>query len=221
MAQKDMKRKHSPSSFRVAAISVILTLIVAGSAAYFLGYLGPGGRGADEHQMLGATQAPSGSGAAKMQEDVKKENRKVLYWQSSMNPLEIYDQPGKDSYELRKAGASQVLVASAQLMAYIRESDRVTDPRLDDLLNTLDLQQVDLVLVEGFRHVPFPKIELHRPALRHDLIFPEDSSVIAVATDETIDTDGLPRLDINRPDEVMRSGEWLSGSQQRLSLAFS
>ena len=114
------------------------------------------------------------------------------------------DIPGKDSYELRKAGASQVLVASAQRMAYIRESDRITDPRLDDLINRLDLQQVDLVLVEGFRHVPFPKIELHRPALRHGLIFPEDSSVIAVATDEMIDTAGLPRLDINRPDEVMR-----------------
>jgi molybdopterin-guanine dinucleotide biosynthesis protein MobB len=114
------------------------------------------------------------------------------------------DKPGKDSYELRKAGASQVLVASAQRMAYIRESDRVGDPRLDDLIDTLDLQQVDLVLVEGFRHVPFPKIELHRPALGHDLIFPDDSSVIAVATDETIDTDGLPRLDIDRPDDVMR-----------------
>ena len=97
-----------------------------------------------------------------------------------------------------------MLVASAQRMAYIRESDRVGDPRLDDLIDTLDLQQVDLVLVEGFRHVPFPKIELHRPALGHDLIFPEDSSVIAVATDETIDSDGLPRLDINRPDDVMR-----------------
>ncbi len=114
------------------------------------------------------------------------------------------DKPGKDSYELRKAGASQVLVASAKRMAYIRESDRVTDPRLDELLHTLDLRQVDLVLVEGFRHVPFPKIELHRPALEHDLIFPEDSSVIAVAADDTIDTNGLPRLDINRPDEVMR-----------------
>lgn len=114
------------------------------------------------------------------------------------------DKPGKDSYELRKAGANQVLVASAQRLAYIRESDRIGDPRLNDLIDTLDLKQVDLVLVEGFRHVPFPKIELHRPALKHDLIFHDDSSVIAVATDGTIDTAGLPRLDINRPDQVMR-----------------
>jgi molybdopterin-guanine dinucleotide biosynthesis protein MobB len=114
------------------------------------------------------------------------------------------DKPGKDSYELRKAGAKQVVVASAQRLAYIREFDRVDDPQLSELINTLDLQRVDLVLVEGFRHLPFPKIELHRPVLKRDLIYPEDSSVIAVATDETIDTNGLPRLDINRPDEVVR-----------------
>ncbi|MGB5277187.1 MAG: molybdopterin-guanine dinucleotide biosynthesis protein MobB [Gammaproteobacteria bacterium] len=114
------------------------------------------------------------------------------------------DKPGKDSYELRKAGADQVLVASAQRIAWIRESDTDEDPRLEDLIDALDLAQIDLVLVEGFRHISFPKIELHRPSLHKDLIFPVDSSVIAVATDETIDTDGLPRLDINRPDEVMR-----------------
>ena len=114
------------------------------------------------------------------------------------------DTPGKDSYELRKAGASQVVVASARRMAYIRESEPVGDPPLEDLINTLDTGHVDLVLVEGFRHVPFPKIELHRPALKHDLIFPGDASVIAVASDEAVDTGGLPRLDINNPEDVMR-----------------
>ena len=114
------------------------------------------------------------------------------------------DYPGKDSYELRKSGAGQVLVASRQRIAMIREYEQERpEPVLADALALLDPTDIDLVLVEGFRHVPFPKIELHRPASGHDLIYPGDPSVIAVATDEAIDTDGLPRLDINRPEEVM------------------
>jgi molybdopterin-guanine dinucleotide biosynthesis protein MobB len=125
------------------------------------------------------------------------------------------DIPGKDSYELRKAGADQVLVASAHRIALIRESDTGDDPVLEDLINQLDLEHVDLVLVEGFRHIAFPKIEIHRPRLNKALIFPSDPSVIAIATDETMDTNGLPRLDINRPDDVMRFIiDWMSQPAQ-------
>ena len=56
---------------------------------------------------------------------------------------------------------------------------------------------IDLVLVEGFKHVPFPRIELHRPSLGHSLLHPEDSNIIAVATDEPVETGDLPRLDLN------------------------
>ncbi len=108
------------------------------------------------------------------------------------------DKPGKDSYELRKAGARQVLVASERRSALITDYPERREPRLEDLVAQLALDTVDLVLVEGFRHLPFPKIELHRPSLKHPLLCHEDGSIIAVATDSPVDTDPLPRLDLNR-----------------------
>jgi len=107
------------------------------------------------------------------------------------------DKPGKDSYELRKAGARQVLVASDRRSALISENAPPREPLLDDLVARLVLDSVDLVLVEGFRHVPFPKIELHRPSLKHPLLCHEDTSIIAIATDFPVNVDPLPLLDLN------------------------
>lgn len=112
------------------------------------------------------------------------------------------DKPGKDSYELRKAGAGQVLVSSATRSALITEYEIQVEPTLNDLIKQLDLDNTDLILVEGFRHLSFPKIELHRPQLGKPLIFPDDESVIAVAADEKINTGGLPLLDLNATEEV-------------------
>jgi molybdopterin molybdotransferase len=107
------------------------------------------------------------------------------------------DQPGKDSYRLRKAGAQQVLIASSQRQALMTENTTLQEPRLDDLLTRLDLDNIDLVLVEGFRHVAFPKIELHRKVLGKTLLHPEDPDIIAVASDHLADCGDLPALDIN------------------------
>lgn len=107
------------------------------------------------------------------------------------------DRPGKDSYELRMAGARQMLVASARRWALMSENDTVGDPRLDELIKHLDTDSIDMVLVEGFKHVPFTRIELHRPALGHPLLFPEDSNIIAVAADAPVDNCNLPLLDLN------------------------
>jgi molybdopterin-guanine dinucleotide biosynthesis protein B len=112
------------------------------------------------------------------------------------------DKPGKDSYELRKAGARQVLAASDSRWALMTENDTVADPKLDDLIALLDPERIDLVLVEGFKQVPFPRIELHRPSLGHPLLYPEDDSIIAVAADARLDTRDLPLLDINDAAEV-------------------
>lgn len=112
------------------------------------------------------------------------------------------DKPGKDSFELRKAGADQVLVASGRRMALMTEFEDSTEPDLAELVNALDLNNVDLVMVEGFRHVPFAKIELHRTVLGKPLIFPEDKSIIAIASDENINTGDLPLLNLNAPEEV-------------------
>lgn len=112
------------------------------------------------------------------------------------------DKPGKDSYELRKAGADQVLIASDKRCALITEYEETKEPELDDLIRKLDLENIDLVLVEGFRHLAFPKIELHRPATGKQVIFAEDKSVVAVASDAKINTGKLPLLNLNAPEEI-------------------
>lgn len=113
------------------------------------------------------------------------------------------DKPGKDSFELRKAGAQQMLVASRVRTALVTETDGVTEPRLDDLLRKLDQNALDLILVEGFKSAPFPKIELHRPSLGYPLLCLHDRSIIALASDAPVEVSlPLPRLDLNRPDQI-------------------
>lgn len=112
------------------------------------------------------------------------------------------DIPGKDSYELRQAGAEQMLIASDQRWALMTETAKRHVPTLGDLISKLNLANIDLVIVEGFRHLPFPKIELHRPSTGKDLIFPDDKNIIAVASDETLNTGKLPLLNINQPEEI-------------------
>jgi molybdopterin-guanine dinucleotide biosynthesis protein B len=115
------------------------------------------------------------------------------------------DLPGKDSYELRKAGADQVLIASRRRMALIRElptSDR--EPQLGDLLPRLDTRDLDLVLVEGFKRERIPKIEIYRPALGYPPIHASDPYVIAVATDAPLPlARDLPVLNLNRPEDAL------------------
>ena len=113
------------------------------------------------------------------------------------------DVPGKDSYELRKAGATQMLVASRHRWALVTETGDAAEPRLDDLLARLDRTNLDLILVEGFKAEAFPKIELHRPSLGHPLLFQLDPSIVAVATDAPLATaPAIPVLDLNRPEQI-------------------
>ncbi len=107
------------------------------------------------------------------------------------------DKPGKDSYRLRAAGARQMLIASSKRQALMTENATPREPRLDELITRLDLEDLDLVLVEGFKKVPFPKIELHRQALGKTLLYPEDPDIIALASDHPADCRELPSLDIN------------------------
>jgi molybdopterin-guanine dinucleotide biosynthesis protein B len=114
------------------------------------------------------------------------------------------DQPGKDSYELRKAGACEIMVASAKRWALVHESpEREGDPSLKELLPHLSLSELDLVLVEGFKHEPLAKIELHRPSLGKPLLYPNDTGIIAFATDVPPSEEiQLPVLDLNNIDEI-------------------
>lgn len=113
------------------------------------------------------------------------------------------DQPGKDSYRLRHAGAQQMLIASAQRWALMTENTLAAEPRLEELLPHLDHKKLDLVLVEGFKQESFSKIELHRPSTGKTTIYPTDSNIIAVATDEPDKlATQLPILDINNVVEI-------------------
>ena len=114
------------------------------------------------------------------------------------------DTPGKDSYELRQAGAEQVMVASRHRWALMAETPNQTDdPPLETLIDHLDTRALDLILVEGFKHAAVPKIELHRPVLKQALLFPEDPNIIAIASDAplTQQTD-LPVLALNNPEAI-------------------
>lgn len=113
------------------------------------------------------------------------------------------DQPGKDSWELRKAGAEQMLIASGQRWALMVEEPRDGDPDLVQTLNRLETDRLDLVLVEGFKREAFPKVELHRPSTGRPLIYPDDASVIAFASDAPPPADlTLPYLDLNDPPAI-------------------
>ena len=113
------------------------------------------------------------------------------------------DKPGKDSYELRKSGASQMLICSSRRFALMTDFEEEREPLLSDYLDQLDMDGCDLVLVEGFKHETFPKIELHRPGVGKPLICPDDDSIIAVATDEpdsiNVSVDLLP---LNEPEAI-------------------
>lgn len=107
------------------------------------------------------------------------------------------DKPGKDSYELRKAGAAQTLVASTQRWALMTETPEEPELDLHYLVSRMDASTLDLVLVEGFKHEAVPKIVLFRHGCgheAHELVL--DEYVIAVASDIPLVLD-VPNLDIN------------------------
>lgn len=104
------------------------------------------------------------------------------------------DQSGTDSHQHRTAGAREVLIASGRRWALMHELAG-EEPALDNLLPRLS--PADLILIEGYKSAPHPKIEAHRAATGHPLIAPDNPTIRAVAADSTLDTGGLPRLDLN------------------------
>jgi molybdopterin-guanine dinucleotide biosynthesis protein B len=114
------------------------------------------------------------------------------------------DQPGKDSYLLRKAGASEMLIGSVNRWALMVDAEKDQEFTLQDHILQMDQDNLDLILVEGFKLEDIPKIELTRPSLGNDLFFPNDANVIAVATDETLNVEtDLPMLELNNPDQIV------------------
>ncbi|EAS64563.1 bifunctional molybdopterin-guanine dinucleotide biosynthesis adaptor protein MobB/molybdopterin molybdotransferase MoeA [Photobacterium angustum] len=110
------------------------------------------------------------------------------------------DQEGKDSYRLRKAGASQMLISSRYRRALVTETPE-EEAQLPYLLNQLDQTELDLILVEGFKKLDFPKIELHRKEVGKPWLHPEDSNIIAIAANIPAES-ALPQMDINNLDQL-------------------
>jgi molybdopterin-guanine dinucleotide biosynthesis adapter protein len=104
------------------------------------------------------------------------------------------DQPGKDSYEHRAAGAEEVLVASGNRVALMRELRGAPEPSLAELLRLL--KNVDLVLVEGFKRDPLPKIEVFRGANGKPPLYPEDANIVALISD-AVPSGRLPHASID------------------------
>jgi molybdopterin-guanine dinucleotide biosynthesis adapter protein len=123
------------------------------------------------------------------------------------------DQPGKDSYRHRSAGAAEVLVASGQRLALLREYEIAGLPSVHALL--AELSPCDWVLVEGFKHTDLPKVEVWRAALAQPPLYPEDPFVVAIATDapgQLPEATARPVFDMAAVDAL---AEWLMATAHR------
>ena len=148
----------------------------------------------------------SGSGKTTLIEqvipEITRRGLKVSVIKHAHHGFDI-DKPGKDSYRHRDAGATEVLITSPERWALIHELRDAPEPPLPELLARME--PVDLVLIEGQKHLQIPKIEVWRPALGRTPRYGEDPCVIAVATDAMEDLAGacsLPVLNLDAVESV-------------------
>ncbi|EPW6911004.1 bifunctional molybdopterin-guanine dinucleotide biosynthesis adaptor protein MobB/molybdopterin molybdotransferase MoeA [Vibrio parahaemolyticus] len=111
------------------------------------------------------------------------------------------DKPGKDSYRLRKAGASQMLIASRNRFVLMTETPEA-EAEFEYLLTRFDEDKLDVVLVEGCKNIAFPKIELHREEVGKPWLYPHDENIIAIASDSAELDSELPQMNINDLDAI-------------------
>jgi molybdopterin-guanine dinucleotide biosynthesis protein B len=110
------------------------------------------------------------------------------------------DQPGKDSHSHRMAGATEVLIGSAARFALVHELRGAPEPTLQELLALL--APVDLVIVEGYKAAPIPKLEVHRAAVGKPLLHPQDDCIVAVASDVPLPEAALPVVSLDDIDTI-------------------
>jgi molybdopterin-guanine dinucleotide biosynthesis protein B len=106
------------------------------------------------------------------------------------------DQPGKDSYRHRQAGASEILVTSSRRWVLMHELRGAHEPSFDEQIK--HLSPCDLLFVEGFKFAPIPKLEVWRSETGEGLLHPNDPHIVAVASDAKVETK-LPLLNLNDP----------------------
>jgi molybdopterin-guanine dinucleotide biosynthesis protein B len=110
------------------------------------------------------------------------------------------DHPGKDSHSHRLAGATEVLVGSERRWALVHELRGAAEVPLSALLQKL--APVDLVLIEGYKRAPHPKLEVHRVANGQPLLHPDDPSILAVASDVPLPGAGIPVVDLDDVERI-------------------
>jgi molybdopterin-guanine dinucleotide biosynthesis protein B len=126
------------------------------------------------------------------------------------------DQPGKDSFMHRTAGATEVVISSAKRFAVLHELRDEPEWDLPELL--LKLSPVDLVLVEGFKRDAFPKLEIHRKANGKPLLHPDDPHIVAIAADVALPHASVPVIDL---DDIERIADVLLKHATPLPVAAS
>ena len=110
------------------------------------------------------------------------------------------DRPGKDSWQHREAGASEVLVVSSRRWALIHELRDEPEPPLVELLGKLG--PVDLVIIEGFKRLSHPKLEVYRRANGKPLLYPDDDCIVAIASDAPLPEAQLPVLGLDDTETI-------------------
>ncbi|HXF66471.1 MAG TPA: molybdopterin-guanine dinucleotide biosynthesis protein B [Burkholderiales bacterium] len=111
------------------------------------------------------------------------------------------DQPGKDSWRHRHAGATEVLVSSSRRWVLMHELRGAPEPGFAELLERIT--PCDLLLVEGFKREPVPKLEVHRAAVGEALLYPHDHNIVAIASDARLDT-ALPQFHLDDAPGIAR-----------------
>jgi molybdopterin-guanine dinucleotide biosynthesis protein B len=106
------------------------------------------------------------------------------------------DKPGKDSYRHRHAGCSEVLVTSSRRWALMHELRGAAEPTLAEQIGRLS--PCDLLLIEGFKFDPIPKLEVYRAEVGEPLLHPRDENIVAIASDQRLET-RLLQFDLNDP----------------------
>ena len=129
------------------------------------------------------------------------QGQRVALVKHSHHDIEM-DKPGKDSYRLRKAGASQVVLAGTHRSICFHEHEQAHDSQLSEQLALLNTQNLDLVLVEGYRDQAFPKIELHRSVLQKPFLYTTDANIIGIVCDQPIDAGDLPLFDFTQLQKI-------------------
>jgi len=128
----------------------------------------------------------------KLVSELKSKEYKIATIKHDVHGFEI-DHPGKDSYRHKHAGSFQTIISSPKQIAIIKDSDR--DLEIDEIIENY-INDVDIILTEGYKRNNKKKIEVHRKEMNQELLCNKNDNVLAIATDEELDSD-FPQYNIN------------------------